>query len=454
MREFKGWAMMLAVLLLANHEAGIGRLETEQPVADVFKVMDQVAEMSVLPFWPGFDTKKIPVAVFDGLNTYCFNGGEKPDGFSPLPQKKEVLFFAGQHANVRGNSVTRLADHWTATSVLCDHSRRSGEKYGIRDMAGIIIHEQFHIFQRSRHPTWRQNDGLLLFYPAETSEALMLRRIEKEAFKRAVGATGKDRTAEWAKEALRYREQRLGKLETVFWLYEKELQRTEGLSEYIEKTARATDPLSASAITNLIAPSGIRDLGYVEGRWIAMILDRLEPDWKLTLENDDTRYLEDILIAAADKFSAEFDGFTEKEVHEIRSAAEADFRAWECAKKQQLEKFRQQPGLKIEVVSAANPLRIRIFEPLEIETLPGRGVYHKKIFSAHNDRSSLKILDQPCITYFDDQFRVVKLILNGLDAVPEIDEEGNTLSLASENVTLQIHYAKIVRELDRIFLEL
>ena len=445
---------MLAVLLLVNHKTGVGREKIERPVADVFEVMDKVAELSVRPLWPGFTINKIPVAVFDGLNTYCFNAGEKPDGFSTLPQKKGVFFFAGQHANVRGNSVTRLADHWTATSVLSDHSRRSGEKYSIRDMAGIIIHEQFHIFQRSRHPDWRQNDGLLLFYPAETSETLMLRRIEKEAFKRAVGATGKDRTAKWAKEALRYREQRLGKLETVFRIYEKELQRTEGLSDYIEKTARATDPLSASSITNLIAPSGIRDLGYVEGRWIAMILDRLEPDWKLTLENDDTRYLEDILIAAAGKFSAGIDGFTEKEVREIRSAAESDFRAWECAKKQQLEKFQQQPGLQVEIDSSANPLRIRIFEPLEIETMPGRGVYHKKIFSAYNDGNSLKILDQPCITYFDDSFRLVKLVLNGLAADPKIDEKENTLNLTSQKVTLELNYSRIIREQNRILLEL
>ncbi len=454
MRKLKNWGMMLAVLLLANHETGVGREKTERPVADVFEVMDKVAELSVRPLWPGFAINKIPVAVFDGLHTYLFNASEKPDGFSPLPKKTGVFFFAGQHANVRGNSVTRLADHWTATSVLSDHSRRSGEKYNIRDMAGIIIHEQFHIFQRNQHPDWRQNDGLLLFYPAETSETLMLRRIEKEAFKRAVSATSKDHTAGWAKEALRYREQRLRGLATVFGRYEKELQRTEGLSDYIEKTARATDPLNASSITNLIAPAGIRDLGYVEGRWIAMILDRLEPDWKLAMESDDTRYLEDILVAAAGKFSTGIDGFTEKETLEIKSAAAADFRAWERAKNQQLENFRQQPGLKVEIVSPANPLRIRIFEPLEIETLPGRGVYHKKILSAANDRSSLKILDQPCITYFDDSFRVVKLIVNGLDAVPEIDEEGNTLSLTSKNVTLQIHYAKIVRGLDRIFLEL
>jgi hypothetical protein len=32
-----------------------------------------------------------------------------------------------------------------------------------------------------------------------------------------------------------------------------------------------------------IALAGIRDIGYVEGRWIAMILDKLKPEWKAVL---------------------------------------------------------------------------------------------------------------------------------------------------------------------------
>ncbi len=77
--------------------------------------------------------------------------------------------------------------------------------------------------------------------------------------------------------------------------YEKDLQHTEGLSDYIERIARGVDPLNASNMTNGIAPAGVRDLGYWEGRWIALILDRLSPDWKMQLENNDTLFLEEIL---------------------------------------------------------------------------------------------------------------------------------------------------------------
>ena len=126
-------------------------------------------------------------------------------------------------------------------------------------------------------------------------EALFLRRVEKEAFKRAVLFNNTGEISGWVKEALSYRDQRLNMINPVFGQYENELQRTEGLSDYIEKVARELDPLNASDITNGIAPAGVRDLGYVEGRWIAMILDKINPGWKLALEENDTLYLEDIL---------------------------------------------------------------------------------------------------------------------------------------------------------------
>jgi hypothetical protein len=72
-------------------------------------------------------------------------------------------------------------------------------------MAGsIIVHEQFHVFQRTYHPEWRQNDGLLLRYPEETPEALLYRRMEKEAFKKAVISEGRNEMAGWAKLAMRH----------------------------------------------------------------------------------------------------------------------------------------------------------------------------------------------------------------------------------------------------------
>jgi len=448
-----GW-VYLAVLMAGHGHRGLAQEMAPAPVADVFAVMDEVHKLASLPLWPGFDIQKIPVAVFDGLNTYLFQTPSPPDGFLPVERQPRVFVYQGRHADVRSNSITRLADTWTATSVLSDYSRRTGEKYDLRDMAGIIVHEQFHVYQKTVHPDWRQNDGLLLVYPAETAESLFLRKLEKEAFKRAVIAENKNETSAWAGEALRYREQRLALLPEPFRLYEKELQRNEGLSDYIEKTARAAGPLNASDITNGIAPVGVRDLGYVEGRWIAMILDRLEPAWKPLLGKGNLAYLENILKAALGRSPADHDGFSKRQVRKIRDHSEIDFRNWQISKKQQLEVYFQESGLKVEIIASANPLRIRTFEPLAIETLPDRGVFHKEMFSAVGERGSLKVLGQSCITYLDDSLRVVRLVITGVRTAPQIDEKERTFKLASDKVTIELRFSRIACARDGFIVEL
>ncbi|HSQ34566.1 MAG TPA: hypothetical protein VLQ89_01110 [Candidatus Binatia bacterium] len=431
---------MLGVLLLANHETGVEREKTERPIADVFEVMDRVAELNVLPLWPGFDTNRIPVAVFDGLNTYLFNGSEKPDGFSSLPQKKGVFFFIGRQANVRGNSVIQLAGQWTATSVLSASSQRTGEKYGLRDMAGIIVHEQFHVFQRTRHPRWRQNDGLLLLYPKESAEALYLRRREKEAFRRAVLSAAKKDVAGWAAAALRCRQERLAGLPAPFVQYENELQRTEGLSDYIERVARGLDPLNASNITNGIAPAGVRDLGYVEGRWMAMILDKLRPDWKTVLEKDVSRFLEDILSETVQAAPAAARSFAAAEVEAMKTAAESDFSAWQKRKKTEMEAYAACPGTRLEIDASARPLAIRIFEPLEIEPIEDGGVFHRMIFAAANETGNLRIAGHPCLTWFDHSLRVTRLVINGLKQAPEIAGGGKKLILKTDGISIELPF--------------
>jgi len=73
---------------------------------------------------------------------------------------------------------------------------------------------------------------------------------------------------------LQKRKERLDLVPYEFANYENELQLSEGLSDYIEKRARDQHPHAVMDITDDIAPAGVRDLGYVEGRWMAMILDR------------------------------------------------------------------------------------------------------------------------------------------------------------------------------------
>ena len=318
--------MALIVFLTVFNGSGIYcQSENIQTIEVVFKVMEIVNTKNDGSLWPNFMVTEIPVMVFDSVNTWLFHSNIAPDGFTAVQEHPDVYMFKGQHPLVRGNSIVRAGDQWIATSVLSSYARRTGEKYSAKDLAGIIIHEQFHIFQRNKHPRWRQNDAYMLLYPTETQESLFLRRIEKEAFKRAVLSSKSAEIVTWVNEALRYREQRLNMIDSDFGRYEMELQRTEGLSDYIEKIARGLDPLNASEITNGIAPAGVRDLGYVEGRWIAMILDKVNPDWKTVLEANDTLYLENILKNSISGLKSKSVSFSNVEIKKLEDKASLDF---------------------------------------------------------------------------------------------------------------------------------
>ena len=441
LRRVSGAAASI-LLLLFSLTAG-GQERTGAPVADVFQVMELAADGRMNTLWPAFETSDIPILVFDGIDTYLFHFRTIPEGFARSLRDPEVLIYHGQHPQARGNSIIRLGETLVATSVLSSSSKRTGERYALKDMAGIIVHEQFHVFQRTRHPQWRQNDGLLLRYPAETAESLLQRRMEKEAFKRAVVAEERAEIAGWARLALRCREGRLAGLEPPFVLYEKELQRTEGLSDYVERVSRGLDPLNASEMTKGIAPAGVRDLGYVEGRWTAMILDKLYPGWKALLEGDDRLYLEEILRTALKESPGQTNAFRPEEAEKMDEAARSDFAEWQRRKKDEIKAYAHEPGFHIEIDASNAPLVLRLFEPLEMEILDDGGVYHRFVFAAGHEGGSLRIMDHPCLTWFNDSFRVIRLSVNGLKQAPEIIDGEKKLVVKEDGLTIELKYARV-----------
>jgi hypothetical protein len=410
---------------------------------NVFEVIKEHKAMLSLNLWPGFDINKIPVAVYDSTDTYLFFCDNIPEGFTPIEGAPAILKYKGQHPLVRGNSITQIEGKWVATSILARYSKRTGEKYSAKDLAGIIVHEQFHIFQRIRHSEWRQNDGVLLFYPQETTESLFLRRVEKEAFMMAVTSKDINDMAGWAALGLKFRNERFNNLHPRFVTYEKELQRTEGLSEYIEKLVRNNDPLKATSITNGIAPAGVRDLGYVEGRWIAMILDKLDANWKNTLENTDSLYLEDLLETAIAKTGSKRKSIDTLEIERLKEKAVSDFNEWQTQRKEEINRYISSDGYSIEINSSQNPLIIRMFDPLAMENLTDGSVFHRLFFSASNQTISIRIVDHPCITWFDSSYRLIKIQLFGIKEAPMINSEEKKFILKKENSTLELKYSEI-----------
>ena len=394
-------------------------VHSQDPVADVFELMERVNRIEKNSLWPGFCPAEIPTAVFDGVNTYLFNHPSPPGEFMLFEGKKDVHVFEGQYGQVRGNSRVQINGIWTATSVLRTHSRLTGERYSLQNMTGIIVHEQFHVFQRKEHPDWRPNDGYLFNYPLDTGDMLALRMMEIEAFRRAATAQEPKDVSGWAREALRRRDKRHGLLDDALAKYEGELQRFEGLAEYIEYVSGDKE-LSQLQVDPGFAPGAIRHLGYIIGRWMAVILDKLKPDWKDVVESGDTEYLHEILESALSssdptcQFSAsEQESFFQKARDAVANRKSVVQRL--------REEFESQPGYRIEIVSDSSPLRLRMFFADRTEALSQRELLHMSLLMLQNEKGVVSIRDLKGITENNGSAQVVRLTVTGMEDKPIIE---------------------------------
>lgn len=417
-------------------------------VANVFDVMAKVNDLASTSFWPGFDPRTMPTAVYDSVNTYLFSHPAPPEGFEPVDGHAGVYRFPGQHPSVLGMGRTKIGDVLTATIVLRARSC-SGGNYALRDFAGIVIHEQFHAFQKDKHPNWRPNDAYLLVYPLDTPESLALRMAEKEAFRRAVDSKDDAAAAGWAAQGLELRKQRLDPLGEQLGGYEMELQRFEGTSEYIETIARGNDPQGLLAATSGIAPSGIRDLGYVEGRLISFVLDRLDKGWKEKMESGAAQYPEEILAAAVAGGEPPARGgrgsveFSDADLSKIRADAGTAIARWNDDKKKLVSDFHAAPGVTIEIVAETTPVGTRMFEPLAMENLGGGEIIHKVFYLAGNDKGTLRVRGTPCISYMDSTYRITRVTVTGLKGEPAVDAAAGTFKYDADGVLIDFKGAKV-----------
>jgi hypothetical protein len=406
------------------------KVHTELPVADVFELMDEINLVKKDALWPGFYPGEIPTAIFDGINTYLFKHPSPPEAFMVLRKKEEAWVFKGQHGQVRGNSRVQLNGIWTATSVLRTHSRLTGEKYSMQNLAGIIIHEQFHVFQRLKHPDWRPNDGHLFNYPLDTPEMLALRRLETEALRRAVSAQIHEEASGWVKEALRWRDKRHHLLDDVLIQYEGELQRFEGLAEYIECMSGGKD-LTRIPVDPGFAPGAIRHLGYLLGRWTAAILDRLDSNWKETMESGQAEYLHEILETTASSSNHTYMFSDEEQKSFLQKAKEAVEDRGNTVQRLRKE-FDSQQGYRIEIVSFKTPLNLVMFFADRTEALSQRELLHRFLLMLRNDKCVITVRELMSITENDGSTGVEKLTVAGITEKPLIENIESKIKITAK----------------------
>lgn len=344
-----------------------------------------------LEFWPRFDPRDIPLAIYDGTHTYLFRHPKVPEGFVRADDDESgSLVFDGRHPAMTANSSAEIGGVMTATLLIedIDQERDSAS------LAGIAIHEAFHVFQRLRYPAWAANEGVLFTYPVDGPALLSLRRLETEALRRALEATDSQESECWARLALSHRAERFSEMDAEFTDYERGTELNEGLATYVQHKADGRGTVKVP--TEGFAATEIRSRAYVTGAALAMLIDRIDPGWPNLFDTNSRHSLDQILQSRLNSGARSRTGaceFTPAETQAAEEQARRDVAAVNAARVERRARFDDRGPWRLVIRAAeGRPLWPEGFDPLNVENIQG-GVLHTRFLRLGNDQGDLEAID-------------------------------------------------------------
>jgi hypothetical protein len=414
--------------------------------ADVYAVVEEVDRISARgALWPGFDPRRVPLAIFDGRTTLLLRHPNPPPEFISFSSRQGVYGFAGRHESVTANAPAKLNGVWTATAMLTFDGRRTP-----REQAALVIHEAFHVFQRERHADWTANELELFVYPFEDADALRLRRLETLALSRAEAARAKDDAGCWAGAALKFRAERFARIPSGSAAYERGTELNEGLASYVESLAAGRTRKTGLAPDDFAAGE-VRQRAYATGRMLALLLDRFVPDWKLKLEGGDKRPLDELLAASLQPaHGAARCEIAQSDLQSAEVRAQKDVAGLNARREALRRDFIARPGWKLELVAAeGSPLFPQGFDPLNVERVGAREVLHTRYLKLGGGAGTIELVGRASLTegagahpLFNG---VRRLTVTGLTIEPTVTESGGKTTITAENLKAEFTAAEVTR---------
>lgn len=352
--------------------------------------VERIAGSQVL--WPGFDPLAIPLAIYDGRQTWLFRHPAPPAGFVPVAGSlPPARAWPGRYAAITSNSSADIGGRLTAT-LLADGPR---SRQPAPELAAVAIHEAFHVYQRQHHPGWAGNEGDLLVYPVTNADLLAARRLESEALARALANTEAAGAACWGRVALSYRRERFAAMDSAFVAYERLTELNEGLAAYVQ--LRAAGGATVTIPEGEFLPEAVRLRAYTIGPAWAILLDRLAPEWRASLEANDRQSLDGLLDAALNGPGAPTSApcaFTPVEVGAAKRDARIDAADVTAGWGTRQRAFETKEGWRVVIQSApGHPLWPQGFDPLNIDRVDG-GLIHTRFLKLGNDAGQMTALDE------------------------------------------------------------
>jgi hypothetical protein len=395
--------------------------------------------VGITELWPGYDPLEVPLAVFDGANTYLFRHPGTPDGFT---HGEYGQVFEGRHPAVVANCTAMIGGVRTATILLDGPIKK--EK--LRDLAAVAIHEGFHVFQFTTARAWGADVTWLFLYPTDDAELLALRRLEIEALRRALATSESFVSACWAERAIELRRLRFGKMDSCFVSYERDIETLEGTARYVELCAsgRRHPDLQAGGFP----VEAVRRRAYATGAAWAFLLDRFHPRWCDGFADDDSRYLDSDLEEALKNMERSADcAFTVEDSLAVWDVVLRDMEKLRADRDSLESRMLSAPGWRLVVeADPSAPLWPHGFDPMNICRL-GTGLLHTRFLTLGNDVGRFEVMGDTVLTegvgrhpMFDGIRRVT---MAGLVTEPEVVIKEDTAQIVLPTLKATFHGATV-----------
>lgn len=393
-------------------------------------------------FWPGYDPLAVPLAIFDGSNTFLFRHPTPPEGFVA---GENLHVYEGRNAAVVANSSVLIGGVSTATVMLESLSTEST----LSEWAALVVHEGFHVFQGTTGRRWGANEVDLFLYPVDDAELLTLRRLESEALRRAFLTGERDVVAGWAQCALDLRHERFDRMDPAFQSYERDIETHEGTATYVEYkvTGRTQPPFPARGFD----AEDVRSRAYITGVAWALLLDRFAPNWRDGFDGDDSRHLYTALAEAllTIQESSQDCVFTTPERAEAARIAGEDVKRVLVQRTERRGQFESSPGWQIIVqADETSPLWPQGFDPLNVRRVDG-GILHTRFLKLGNESGALEVMGDTVFTeavgphpLFNG---VRRLILAGLETEPQVEIEAEHVRISLPSFSADFTGANVQR---------
>jgi hypothetical protein len=439
--------IVLACVIVGVAGLGACARDDGRPALAVEREVTKIASERAL--WPGYDPLSIPLAVFDGTDTYLFRHPSPPEEFHEVDG---AYVFEGRHPMVIANTSATIGGVRTATLIL--GTPESGVH--VKAMAAVAVHEGFHVFQTTMGRRLGADETYLFVYPVDECKLLELRRLETEALRRAIEARGEATMAGWARAALGMRRERFAQMAPAFSGYERGIEALEGTATYVEYKASGE---------KIRLPEGgfdaeaVRLRAYAIGAVFADLLDLFKPGWWESFAEDDSVYLDTLLAAALGSPSESQEcAFSASEKDEVAERARADVDGVVTRWKEERDKYESAPGWQV-IVEAMDesPLWPQGFDPMNVRRVEG-GLLHTRFLRLGNEFGSLEVMGDTVLTegvgphpLFNG---VRRLVVTGFKTEPVVVTGNGEATLNIPTLTADFQNATVTRSEKTIHIRL